>query len=140
MKGAVPAALAMLAAAPASAADLLVEVRGATPGTGQFLVALFDSEATWMIGPTDQLTVPVDAAGSAGLVFHGLAPGRYAVSVVHDENANGELDLNLLGVPTEGFGFSNDAGALFGPPDWADASFDLGADGAAITIRLDRAE
>ena len=45
-----------------------------------------------------------------------LAPGRYALSAFHNENDNGELDTNLLGVPSEGYGFGNDASAAFGPP------------------------
>jgi uncharacterized protein (DUF2141 family) len=56
-------------------------------------------------------------------VFPGLPPGTYALSVVHDENGNGKLDTNFLGIPREGVGASRDAQGHFGPPAFKDASF-----------------
>jgi uncharacterized protein (DUF2141 family) len=46
--------------------------------------------------------------------FEAIPPGTYALAVIHDENSNGKLDTDLLGIPTEGYGFSNDARALIG--------------------------
>jgi uncharacterized protein (DUF2141 family) len=46
--------------------------------------------------------------------FGDIPPGTYAIAVIHDENSHGKLDTNRLGVPTEGYGFSGDAGALLG--------------------------
>ena len=54
-------------------------------------------------------------AGTMRFVVQDLAPGRYALSAFHDENDNGELDTNLLGIPSEGYGFGNDASAAFVP-------------------------
>ena len=68
------------------------------------------------------------------LVFSDLADGQYAVKVFHDENNNHSLDTNMLGVPSEGYGFSNNAGS-FGPASFKDASFSLQAD-AQITIHI----
>ena len=62
--------------------------------------------------------------GRATCVFDDLKPGTYAVSFIHDENENGKLDTNFIGIPTEGYGASNDARARFGPPKWADAKFE----------------
>jgi uncharacterized protein (DUF2141 family) len=53
--------------------------------------------------------------------FENIPPGTYALAVIHDENANGKLDTSWLGIPTEGYGFSNDvkgslgAGRVDGP-------------------------
>jgi len=55
--------------------------------------------------------------------FEAILPGTYALVVVHDENSNGKLDTDWLGIPTEGYGFSNDAKALLGTPSFAAASF-----------------
>ena len=55
--------------------------------------------------------------------FSGVAPGTYAVSVFHDENSNGKLDTNLMGIPREGVGASNGARGHFGPPKFDDAAF-----------------
>jgi uncharacterized protein (DUF2141 family) len=78
---------------------------------------------------------PGDAAKAAGkmkaIIEHGRAActfdepraGTYAVAFIHDENENGKLDTNFLGIPSEGIGASNDAKATFGPPKWDDAKF-----------------
>ena len=63
---------------------------------------------------------------STTVVFEGLPPGDYAISIIHDRNSNGELDTNAFGIPKEGFAFGNNAMGLFGPP-----SFDK----ARITLR-----
>lgn len=55
--------------------------------------------------------------------FPGIAPGMYAVSVYHDENSNGKLDTNFLGIPREGVGASNDAKGHMGPPKFGAAKF-----------------
>lgn len=56
--------------------------------------------------------------------FLGIPPGTYAISVFHDENSNGRLDTNFLGIPREGVGASNNARGHFGPPKFHDASVD----------------
>jgi len=77
-------------------------------------------------------TVPAQAST---LQFRQVLPGRYAIALFHDENANGRLDKVLM-VPTEGFGFSRDAPVRFGPPRFAAAAFALGERQMATTIRL----
>ncbi|MBU3937857.1 MAG: DUF2141 domain-containing protein [Proteobacteria bacterium] len=54
--------------------------------------------------------------------FEDIVPGRYAFAVIHDESMNGKLDTNSLGVPTEGYGFSNDAKTWLGAPSFSAAS------------------
>ena len=55
--------------------------------------------------------------------FEDIAPGTYAIAVFHDTNSNSKLDTNFLGIPSEGYGFSNNVSGTFGPPDFEDASF-----------------
>jgi uncharacterized protein (DUF2141 family) len=55
--------------------------------------------------------------------FAGIAPGTYAVSVFHDENANGKLDTNFMGIPREGVRASNNAKGHLGPPKFNAAAF-----------------
>ena len=59
-----------------------------------------------------------------------LPAGRYGISVFHDADSDGELGTNFLGIPSEGYGFSNDPSATFGPPPWEEVAFDLAADTA----------
>jgi uncharacterized protein (DUF2141 family) len=54
-----------------------------------------------------------------------LPPGKYAIRYFHDENINGNLDTNKMGIPTEGYGFSNNAYGLFGPKPFKEWLFDL---------------
>lgn len=56
-----------------------------------------------------------------------LPPGEYALSVIHDENDNGKLDT-FLGIPKEGFGFSNNPKVYFGPPSFKKSKFKLESD------------
>ena len=68
--------------------------------------------------------------------FEDIPPGTYALAVIHDENSNGKLDLNWLGVPTEGYGFSNDATGVLGPPPFSAASFHYDGRTLDMTISL----
>ena len=115
---------------------LAVEVSGGEPGVGQILASLFDSEANYMTMPVAEATAEVDAGGNAHLVFNGLQPGEYALSIVYDEDSDGELDTGFLGIPRESFGFSNNAEAHFGPPPFEDARFVLPVGGTRIEIDL----
>ncbi len=57
-------------------------------------------------------------------VLENIPPGSYAIAVIHDENEDGKMNTNLLGIPKEGYGASNDAKATFGPPSFTDAKFE----------------
>lgn len=74
--------------------------------------------------------------GQAVCIFGGVAPGEYAVSVFHDENGNGRLDRNFVGMPKEGVGASNDAAGHFGPPKFDDARFSYPGGRSVLTIHL----
>jgi len=62
--------------------------------------------------------------GSITITTKNLPDGNYAISVYHDENNNSEIDFNFLGLPTEGFGFSNNPVIYFGPPSFRECCFD----------------
>lgn len=77
--------------------------------------------------PYDAFTgkkIPING-NSVNIKFTGLAPGEYAISVHHDENCNDKLDKNVLGVPLEGYCFSNNVKALVAPPKFKYAKFIL---------------
>ncbi len=62
------------------------------------------------------------------IVFKELNAGRYGIRFFHDENMNGTLETNKMGIPTEGYGFSNDAYGMFGPKPFKDWLFELKGD------------
>jgi uncharacterized protein (DUF2141 family) len=68
--------------------------------------------------------------------FADIPPGTYALAVFHDENMNGQLDTNRLGIPTEGYGFSNDVKGVFGAPAFSAASFAYDGRTLELTISL----
>ena len=74
--------------------------------------------------------------GRAEVDFEAVPAGTWAVSVIHDEDGDGDLRTNFIGMPREGVGSSNDPKPRMGPPRWSDAKFDLDADLAIeITVR-----
>src|SRR4051812_10314503 len=82
-----------------------VTVTGVRPGNGSLRVGLFD-EADFLKTPV--MGKIVKASSDAIVVkFENIRDGEYALSVIHDANENGELDKTKLGIPREGFAFSN---------------------------------
>ena len=59
------------------------------------------------------------------IIINDLSPGKYSFKYFHDENNNKELDTNWIGIPTEGFGFSNNARGTFGPPNFEKTIFEI---------------
>jgi uncharacterized protein (DUF2141 family) len=130
--------------------ELRVDVAGLRSSHGVVLVGLYDSARSFdraieLAGADGFLNDPDRVAGAAlrvnaglngGVVFSNLEPGRYAIIVFHDENANGRLDKNFFGVPTEPYGFSNDAQGFLGPPSFDDASILLGARDEVAVVDL----
>jgi len=68
--------------------------------------------------------------------FEDMPKGTYALAVVHDKNMNGKLDTNFMGIPTEGYGFSNNAKALLSAPSFSAASFPYDGEDLDLTISL----
>lgn len=126
--------LAFISARPSQAQDrLIVIVDGLKNDKGSVMVGLFDEKADYLKKASVGKVVSI-IANSATVIFDDLAPGTYALSIIHDENGNGELDTNVIGIPIEGFGFGNNAMGLFGPPSFKNASITL--QGAPMTQRL----
>jgi len=133
----VAASLSGFGLASALAADLTITIGGARSANGSLGLAVFNSESAFPRVPQAFASVRIRAGqGDVVFTFHGLAPGKYAVSSYHDENDNGKLDTDALGFPTEGFGFSNEARGTTGPPAFAKAAFDLGDQNKSVTIKL----
>jgi uncharacterized protein (DUF2141 family) len=79
-----------------------------------------------------RLIVP---ATTPQLSFGHVPEGRYAIALIHDENANGKLDKRLM-IPREGFGFSHDAPVMMGPPKFDSAAFPVGDEGEHLKIKM----
>ncbi len=124
--------------APAQQSLIHVEISGFRSDKGQVLCALFSS-ADDFPKTADKAVAQARSAITgrhAVCEFHGMASGTYAVSVFHDENSNGKLDANTLGMPIEGVGASNDAKGHFGPPKFAAAAFRFPGGRMDLTVTI----
>ncbi len=114
------------------AGEIILTVVNVRNSDGYLLAALHDREATFPNEGDALMYAKVKAvAGKTLLRFSVDAPGIYAVVLFHDENDNGVLDTNLIGIPVEGYGFTNNARGTFGPPDFQDAI--VRVDGGVVT-------
>ena len=119
----------------ATAGDLAVEVRGIAQAKGDVLIAVYDKSDTWLKKSLRQVKVTAQK-GSVTTLFKDLPEGDYSISLFHDENVNGRMDSNPMGIPLEAYGFSNDASGNFGPASFEDAKFNLPAGGVSVVINL----
>lgn len=127
-------ALATLPAA-ANAADIAVTVENVKSTDGALMVALYASAEDYRKKSLRGVQA-APAPGAVSVRFDGVPAGDYAIAMFHDRNGNGKLDSNLMGIPTEPYGFSGDQRPVVGPPDWQQAKFGVTEGGATVTVRL----
>jgi uncharacterized protein (DUF2141 family) len=106
----------------AVAADLTVNISDIEQGKGHVLVALYSSNETYDTGKANFSSKVKADKSVASVTFTDLADGEYAIKMYQDENSNNKLDFNMMGIPKEGYGFSNNVG-MFGAPDYKEAKF-----------------
>lgn len=94
--------------------------------------SVYESEDSVFIGKI----LPI-INGEVIIKIESIDYGNYAIRVFHDENSNGELDSNFLGIPTEDYGFSNNVSAWFGAPSWERAKFLFNQKQMPIEISVD---
>ena len=139
MKIAALAAALVLSAGPALAQDATADISftfEVGQPTGAIMVALFDSEAAYGgEGPPVRVARIEVSGATASAAFEGLPAGDYAMRSFHDVDGDGEMDTNPFGMPTEPFGFSNNAVGNMGPASWDRARFTASGD-VAQTIDL----
>ncbi len=127
--------MVLLTGASLAQGKLSVVVKNVKDTQGQVRVGLFKDDKTFLKEAWKGEVVKA-ATGEVRVVFENIPAGTYAISIIHDENENGELDSNFFGIPKEGFGFSNDAMGTFGPPDFAKASFSLKAGEHQVAVSM----
>ncbi|WP_343227949.1 DUF2141 domain-containing protein [Stakelama flava] len=124
------------AAAPSAPSPLTVRIDNLRSQKGQVLLCLTASAAHFPDCADDPNAIRRSVPAAQHVIrFDALAPGTYAVSVIHDENGNSRLDT-FAGIPREGFGFSRNPAVHFGPPRFAAVRFVLGADTANQDIKI----
>ena len=127
-------------AEPPAPATLTVHVAGLRKAQGKVAISVYQEGRGFPDTPANALrreTVAIDATTlKAETVFRDLAPGVYAVAVLHDENENGKMDKNFVGIPKEGRGASNNPPPARRPPTFEEAKFTLSAPAQTLDITL----
>ena len=127
------------AGAQAQLATVSVTITGFKGTEGLALVTLYDNEQAWLKVPKAVQVVRAKITGAGMTIeFKDVKPGTYAVSVIHDENKNNELDMRWLPYPKpkEGNAVSNDPEQKAGPPKWEAAKFPVGGAPASVKATL----
>jgi uncharacterized protein (DUF2141 family) len=122
------------ASAGASAATVEVHVTGVAGGKGKINVAVCDRERF-----LKQCVYTASAPAKDGenvIAVPDVPKGRWAVLVYQDENGNGELDRNFIGIPKENYGFSRNAAGKFGPPSFEDAVIEVADEPTVANVKL----
>jgi uncharacterized protein (DUF2141 family) len=122
-----------------STGNLIINISGFPSSEGFAMVALHNSEESYEGGEVSAVAKTkikvVDQ--KVQVVFTNLPYGWYGVSLYHDENGNGQMDKNAMGIPKEAYGFSNNAKGFFGRPNYKEVMFQLNSDEKQIAINLD---
>ena len=139
----------ILVAVPALAAELRLTITGVRSDKGEILIGLYDNAdgfksaiahgATRGLSPDSGRLIGTAIRaqlGTQSTVFTQLMPARYAIIVIHDENDNGHIDENAAGVPTEGYGFGNNARGFLSAPAFDAAAITIGDTSVSTAITL----
>ncbi|MEQ8904187.1 DUF2141 domain-containing protein [Ekhidna sp.] len=115
--------------------ELSVKVENIKSIKGSLKVAIYNHEDHFLSKEVMSDGRAIDA-NSMEFSFKGLGKGVYAISIYQDENDNGKLDSNFMGIPSEPYAFSNNAKGMFGPPSFEDCQFEIKEGTQEIVISL----
>lgn len=118
--------------------SVLVQVQGVRSGNGVLVAVLYGDKPDEFLkkgGRVGRERVPA-RPGSVTLCLEAPRPGVYAVVVFHDENENGKFDRSWNGLPSEGFGVSNNPRVVLRAPTHGEAAFEVGAGQTVMKIEL----
>ena len=119
-----------------NAGELSITINNIYPVEGDIYIAIYDNDDDYMDIEKVAFQKIVAVEGeSQTIMISDMPEGEYAVSVFHDLNGDGELDTNGIGIPSEPYGFSNDARGRFGPPKFRSTKFAFPAT-QEISIKL----
>ncbi|MCY3884079.1 MAG: DUF2141 domain-containing protein [Gammaproteobacteria bacterium] len=114
-----------------------IKISNVKSAEGTIFIGVYADEQSWKdLDPTHELEAKPSLEGSSAKID--LLPGEYAASVYHDVNSDGEINRRkgVLRMPTEPYGFSNDARPRFGVPGWKRVKFAVAKDATEHTIKL----
>lgn len=120
----------------ASNSSLTVEVNGLRDQKGIVCLSLFSDEQGFPNQSDRAIAFRCIQAKETSATFDQLAPGRYAVAVIHDANEDGTLNTGLLGIPKEGFGFSCNPQIGTHAPSFSEAAIVVSGESTKIQVNM----
>ena len=97
--------------------NLTVKVTGIQGTKGMIEVGLFDEPSKYAsVGGTCRKIRKKTSGSGVSCTFYNLPEKKYGVCIYHDENSNDKCDKNFFGIPTEGYGFSNNTKPILVKP------------------------
>jgi len=116
---------------------VLVTTEGVRTNHGYLVANLYGADRRRWLADNGWLNVWRDPAipGDETMCLYLPAPGRYALVMFHDANADGDLNLGPLG-PKEGYGFSNNVRPVLRAPSFESVAFQAVAGDTRLHIRL----
>ena len=103
--------------------QLGIEIIGLRSNNGMIMLQLADQFGNLV----NEKMVPI-IQKTCVILITGIKPGKYALKYFHDENRDGHIDTNMIGIPAEGYGYSNNVIGKYGEPPFKDRIFDLTKD------------
>jgi len=119
-----------------SQTNLEVKVQNFKNQDGKLRVALYNNQKSYLKETFKVADTIVYNLNEVTVIFKNIPEGEYAISVYHDQNNNDDLDSNFMGIPTEPYGFSNNAPSRFGPASYEDSAFTLSSSNNVQIIQL----
>jgi uncharacterized protein (DUF2141 family) len=117
---------------------LIVQVGRLRSNQGEVAVTVYPSDRRRFLAPHGKL-LRVRAKADAPMTqacFYLPRPDAYAVAVYHDANANRDFDRNAVGLPVEGYAFSNDAPSKVGAPSFEAARFTAKSGDTVLRVKM----
>jgi len=109
-------------------------------GDGQILVSIYEEKSPFPDKPEKVYKIDKSEEKNKTIIYsidNFRLAHKYAIVVLDDENKNENMDYNMVGVPKEGYGFSNNAKPKFlTPPTFEDCSFTLNQSENLISIKM----
>jgi uncharacterized protein (DUF2141 family) len=115
---------------------LVVDLINLRSDKGKVLISIYNDPETF---PEDDIMLEQKilsfvSADSMRIFFDELTPGTYAIAAMHDENGDEKMNFNLIGMPKEGYCFSNNVRPKLRKPTWEEAKFQIGREDRHIRI------
>lgn len=118
--------------------EIVINISGLRSDKGKCLLYLYNNKK----GFPNDVKKAINSAmgnilnGKSTIVLKDIPDGEYAIGVIHDENGNGKMDTNFIGMPEEGVGVSNNAKGHFGSPSYEDSKFHVNRKSLIMTITI----